>query len=177
MLPLYRSPLPIISNTCAPISNKSTFFTHSSQCLRRLQGDSALHDVSISPAPAEIDGEGHVAGTGQPVTYVAGGKLEADDGSSNPHSRVHYEEAAETRPGTWYGRAWKVLKTPGSALQIVIAAVIALAIGMAVNVTVDTVPSAAVVVLGIPGRLWLRSLTAVGMSYLMLSHHPVSWKT
>ena len=128
-------------------------------------GDSALHDVSISPAPAEIDSEGHVAGTGQPVTYVAGGKLEADDGSSNPHSRVHYEEAAETRPGTWYGRAWKVLKTPGSALQIVIAAVIALAIGMAVNVTVDTVPSAAVVVLGIPGRLWLRSLTAVGTSH------------
>jgi hypothetical protein len=55
-----------------------------------------------------------------------------------------------------------VLKTPGSALQIVVAAVIALTIGMAVNVTVDEVPNAAIVILGIPGRLWLRSLTAVG---------------
>jgi hypothetical protein len=124
------------------------------------------HDASISPAPADIDPEGHVAGTRQGVNPVGGGKPEYDEGSGssrhNSASRVHYEEAEEARPRTWYGKGWKVLKTPGSALQIVVAAVIALTIGMAVNVTVDEVPNAAIVILGIPGRLWLRSLTAVG---------------
>lgn len=124
----------------------------------------AYHDVSITPAPAQIDPEGHVAGTNQGVTPIGGGKSEYDEGSSrhNSASRVHYEVAEEARPGTWYGRMWKSFKTPGSALQIIVAAVIAIAIGMAVNATVDDIPNAALVILGIPGRLWLRSLTAVG---------------
>lgn len=54
----------------------------------------------------------------------------------------------------------RTLLTPGSALQIVIAAVIAIAIGMAVTATVSDIPEAAPVILEIPGQLWLRALRA-----------------
>ena len=64
------------------------------------------------------------------------------------------------------GRWFQPFFEPGSAVQIVCAAVLAIIIGMVVNVTVDEVPPAAIAILGIPGRLWLRALQAVGTSTL-----------
>lgn len=84
--------------------------------------------------------------------------------SNEKNLRIQYDEAAPETSGT-QRRWWHPLKEPGSAIQIVIAAIIAIAIGMAVNATVDTVPPAALAILGIPGRLWLRALTAVGESW------------
>ena len=54
--------------------------------------------------------------------------------------------------------------TPGSVWQIIIAALLAIAIGLAVTTTVDEVPAAAITILAIPGNLWLRALRAVGVS-------------
>lgn len=56
---------------------------------------------------------------------------------------------------------WHAIKEPGSAPQIVLAAALAIAIGMAVTSTVDDIPDAASTILAIPGTLWLRSLRAV----------------
>ncbi|KAE8849761.1 hypothetical protein PTNB85_00177 [Pyrenophora teres f. teres] len=50
--------------------------------------------------------------------------------------------------------------TPGSVWQIIFAALLAIAIGLAVTFTVDEVPEAAIAILGIPGNLWLRALKA-----------------
>lgn len=64
------------------------------------------------------------------------------------------------------------VKEPGSAIQIIIAALIALAIGLPVAMTVDDVPDAATTILNIPGRMWLRALTAVGkLTPFLLRHH------
>lgn len=54
------------------------------------------------------------------------------------------------------------LKEPGSALQIVIAAALAIAIGLIVTSTTDSIPAPVAPLIGIPGTLWLRSLKAVG---------------
>ncbi|KAG9232163.1 Sodium:dicarboxylate symporter [Amylocarpus encephaloides] len=56
---------------------------------------------------------------------------------------------------------WNSIKEPGSALQIVVAAALAIAIGVAVTASVDDVPEACSVILAIPGTLWLRALKAV----------------
>ncbi|KAJ4375919.1 hypothetical protein N0V83_001197 [Neocucurbitaria cava] len=50
---------------------------------------------------------------------------------------------------------------PGSVWQIIIAALLAITIGLAVTTQVDEVPDAAVAILAIPGNLWLRALRAV----------------
>ena len=63
----------------------------------------------------------------------------------------------ETTKKPW----WNSVRVAGSATQIVIAAALAIAIGMAVTTTVDNVPKAASTILAIPGRLWLRALKAV----------------
>lgn len=71
---------------------------------------------------------------------------------------------------------WHPIKEPGSAAQIVISAVVAIAIGLAVTSTVDSVPEACTEILGIPGTTWLRALRATGKSQsiwatrLFLSH-------
>lgn len=57
---------------------------------------------------------------------------------------------------------WHPLKQPGSAAQIVVAAVLAIAIGLTVTSTVDEVPVPAVAILEIPGVIWLRGLQAIG---------------
>ncbi|RDW83591.1 dicarboxylate/amino acid:cation symporter [Aspergillus mulundensis] len=57
---------------------------------------------------------------------------------------------------------WHAIKEPGSALQIVTAAAIAIAIGLAVSSTVDDIPYAAPTIIEIPGALWLRALRAAG---------------
>lgn len=87
--------------------------------------------------------------------------------SRSPHSTLRNGETAEydveTRKETFGQRLWRNFKTPGSALQIVAAAALAIAIGMAVTTTVDDIPEAAPVLLEIPGDLWLRALRATGM--------------
>lgn len=69
------------------------------------------------------------------------------------------EDNESTKKQPW----WASIKEPGSALQIITAALIAIAIGLAVATQVDEVPEAARVIISIPGDLWLRSLKAVGM--------------
>lgn len=61
-------------------------------------------------------------------------------------------------------RWWHPIKEPGSAAQIVISAVVAIAIGLAVTSTVDSVPEACTEILAIPGTTWLRALRATGKS-------------
>lgn len=56
---------------------------------------------------------------------------------------------------------WKGFFIMGHVLQIITAAVIAIAIGLSVSSTVDEVPESARVILGIPGELWLRALQAI----------------
>ncbi|KAK0752584.1 Sodium:dicarboxylate symporter [Schizothecium vesticola] len=56
---------------------------------------------------------------------------------------------------------WNSVRVAGSATQIVIAAALAIAIGMAVTTMVDDIPKEASTILAIPGRLWLRALKAV----------------
>lgn len=57
---------------------------------------------------------------------------------------------------------WHPIKEPGSAAQIVISAVLALAIGLAITSTVDSIPTACTEILEIPGTTWLRALRATG---------------
>jgi hypothetical protein len=57
---------------------------------------------------------------------------------------------------------WQKFITPGSVLQIIAAALLAIAIGLIVTTQVSEVPDAAVALLAIPGQLWLRALRAVG---------------
>jgi hypothetical protein len=69
----------------------------------------------------------------------------------------HTGETAPEPKKPW----WTPVITAGSAVQIVIAAALAIGIGMAVNTTVDDIPAAATTIIAIPGNLWLRSLKAV----------------
>jgi hypothetical protein len=62
----------------------------------------------------------------------------------------------------WYQRLWDSFKTPGSAMQIIAAALLAIAIGLAVSTTVSDIPEAVPIILEIPGTLWLRALRATG---------------
>ncbi|KAH7019392.1 Sodium:dicarboxylate symporter [Ilyonectria destructans] len=64
---------------------------------------------------------------------------------------------------------WHSVKEPGSALQIILAALLAIAIGLAVSTQVDEVPPAARVILSIPGDLWLRALKAVVLPLIVCS--------
>ena len=49
-------------------------------------------------------------------------------------------------------------------MQIITAAFLAIAIGLAVSTTVSDIPEAVPVILEIPGSLWLRALRATGKS-------------
>ncbi|KAJ0116962.1 excitatory amino acid transporter 2 [Diaporthe amygdali] len=64
---------------------------------------------------------------------------------------------------------WLPIKEPGSAAQIVISAVIAIAIGLAVTSTVDSVPVACSTILEIPGTTWLRALRATVLPLIITS--------
>ncbi|KAJ4263846.1 hypothetical protein NW762_005880 [Fusarium torreyae] len=75
--------------------------------------------------------------------------------SSNDIPRDHVEEEVVKKP--W----WYSIKEPGSALQIICAALLAIAIGVVVATQVDSVPDTAIVIIGIPGNMWLRALKAV----------------
>lgn len=80
------------------------------------------------------------------------------------HSSTQDESSTKAHTQPWSRRFCSTLMEPGSALQIVIAAAIAIGIGMAVTSTVDDIPEAAPVILEIPGSLWLRALRATGQS-------------
>ncbi|KAF2019803.1 excitatory amino acid transporter 1 [Aaosphaeria arxii CBS 175.79] len=78
----------------------------------------------------------------------------SDPEALSPHTTI---EDGETKKLTWKERVLK----PGSVWQIIIAAVLAIAIGLAVSTTVDEVPEAAIELIAIPGTMWLRALRAV----------------
>lgn len=80
---------------------------------------------------------------------------------ATPTSTQSVEEPAPKQ--TIPQRLWRTLKTPGSALQIVVAAAIAIAIGVSVSASVSDIPEAVPVLFEIPGMLWLRALRATGM--------------
>lgn len=89
---------------------------------------------------------------------------------TNASSEPSERETAEKIRRPWYQRLYAEVKTPGSALQIVLAAALAIAIGMAVTANVDEIPEAAPILLEIPGMLWLRALRATGMARSGLDH-------
>jgi Na+/H+-dicarboxylate symporter len=77
--------------------------------------------------------------------------------SQTTSSEQDGDNAAEEVKKPW----WHSVKEPGSATQIIIAAALAIGIGMAIVATVDDIPQAEIDIVGIPGRLWLRALKAV----------------
>ncbi|KAK4664795.1 uncharacterized protein QC763_0074440 [Podospora pseudopauciseta] len=78
--------------------------------------------------------------------------------SSNPSQNEAQMIERDPNRKWWHG-----IKEPGHALQIVVAAILAIIIGLAVTTTVGSknIPQAATVIIGIPGTLWLRALRAV----------------
>ncbi|KAI6357072.1 hypothetical protein MCOR25_007770 [Pyricularia grisea] len=90
-----------------------------------------------------------------------------DSYSSGSPTQENSGFVEETQKRPWHRRLVDSAKTPGSAVQIVIAAVAAIAIGMIVTTQVDSVPKAVVPVLSIPGDLWLRALKAVVLPLIM----------
>ncbi|KAM0439938.1 hypothetical protein ACHAPT_001037 [Fusarium lateritium] len=92
-------------------------------------------------------------------------KTNSDDGAnSGPDvAAVQTEEHKVKEP--W----WSSIKEPGSALQIISAALVAIAIGIVVATQVEKVPDAARVIISIPGDLWLRSLKAVVLPLIVCS--------
>ncbi|GAB7366382.1 hypothetical protein MBLNU230_g8180t1 [Neophaeotheca triangularis] len=74
-----------------------------------------------------------------------------------------------TSKGNFGQRLWGETKRPGSAIQIIIAAVIAIAIGVGVSASVSSVPDAAVDILNIPGNLWLRALRCVVLPLIVVA--------
>ncbi|KAK7049710.1 hypothetical protein VNI00_005741 [Paramarasmius palmivorus] len=78
-------------------------------------------------------------------------------------SHVAFHEAERPREDAirpWHQSLFASIKEPGSALQIVIAAILAIAIGVSVSATVGDIPEAVPIILKIPGDLWLRALRA-----------------
>lgn len=59
---------------------------------------------------------------------------------------------------------WQKFLTPGSVLQIIAAALLAIAIGLIVSTQAENIPPAVPALVAIPGTLWLRALRAVGQS-------------
>lgn len=106
------------------------------------------HDITVVRASALDD----------PAAYPR----EKDHPSSAPVEQVEYNDNDSADPNRKKKKWWSVFLEPGSAPQIILAALLAVAIGMTVNATVDKVPTAAIEIVGIPGRIWLRALTAVG---------------
>lgn len=99
-------------------------------------------------------------GNGEPQT-MARSRSESSPTTSNEDMVDVTGET--TSKGNFGQRLWGETKRPGSAIQIVIAAIIAIAIGVGVSASVDNIPEAAPVLLEIPGDLWLRALRCVGM--------------
>ena len=75
------------------------------------------------------------------------------------HSVPRDEDPTEPKR-TFTQRFVASLKQPGSAIQIIIAASVAIIIGLSISTTVTEIPEAVPVILEIPGDLWLRALQA-----------------
>lgn len=90
------------------------------------------------------------------MTFSSGKDVVETTAPASP-SRSSEEEPVKQ---PWHRSFVALLKQPGSAVQIIGAAVLAIAIGLAVTATVDEVPEAAPILLEIPGTLWIRALRA-----------------
>ncbi|KXJ87284.1 amino acid transporter [Microdochium bolleyi] len=99
----------------------------------------------------------------EPKTAHVAGSEESRGHSASP------TRAAETMPVETKEPWWRSVTKPGSTWQIIIAAVLAIAIGMAVTSTVDKVPKAAIDMVGVWGDLWLRALKAVVLPLIITS--------
>lgn len=108
-----------------------------------------------------------------PEPYEKGSNV-SNGSSSPPHTEVRVlpiqdNEASYRHDGNVNASTenderkpwWHPIKEPGSAVQIVIAAAVALGTGLGVSAATE-VPDAATTLLAIPGQLWLRALTCVG---------------
>lgn len=82
---------------------------------------------------------------------------ESENAPGTPREFSTVQEEKTKKP--W----WHTFLVMGSAPQIILAALLALSIGLPVSMTVDNVPKEAPVYLNIVGDLWLRSLKAIGM--------------
>jgi len=69
----------------------------------------------------------------------------------------------------WYQQLWDSFKTPGSAVQIIVAALLAIAIGLGVSTSVSDIPEAVPIILEIPGSLWLRALRATVLPLIVVA--------
>ncbi|GKT51831.1 uncharacterized protein ColSpa_12012 [Colletotrichum spaethianum] len=76
-------------------------------------------------------------------------------------------EQIQQQPSVTSGESWYPVLEPGSAIQIVIAAAIAVAIGLGVKTAHPDIPDAATTILIIPGDLWLRSLKAIVLTLIV----------
>ncbi|EGP91174.1 unnamed protein product [Zymoseptoria tritici ST99CH_1A5] len=93
---------------------------------------------------------------------------EKGDAIENGHSVSSQSPPPGTRTGpetekpklNFGQKCLRELKTPGSAIQIILAAILGIAIGIAVSSTTTDIPEAAPTILEIPGMLWLRALRA-----------------
>jgi hypothetical protein len=107
---------------------------------------SSDHDITVVRASALDSPDDYVTHKGHSM--------------DTPVQTVEYPQDENDDPNRKKKKWWSIFLEPGSAPQIIVAAVLAIAIGMAVNATVDKVPKEAVEIVGIPGRIWLRALTA-----------------
>ncbi|KAF2226373.1 putative Sodium/dicarboxylate symporter [Elsinoe ampelina] len=89
--------------------------------------------------------------------------------ASSPESPVRHEDAGLVdKPGMpWGTRLWGDLLTPGHALQIIAAGLLAIAIGLAVVFSTGSITDVAPALLEIPGSLWLRALRATVLSLII----------
>lgn len=115
-------------------------------------------DLHPEPAPARQSHNGSgaegLSGTDEPKDYQFR--------STTVPAQLHYDAISEVEQPK--KKWWSSLLVAGSAPQIVLAALVAIAIGLGVSSAVERVPQSALDLVNIPGRLWLRALTAVGES-------------
>lgn len=67
------------------------------------------------------------------------------------------EETFQREKRPW----WSGFFIMGHVLQIIVAALLAIALGLGISAATD-VPDSARIIIGIPGMLWLRCLQAIG---------------
>ena len=96
---------------------------------------------------------------------VAMDNMGRQDSSSLSGTQTGQQQPADEFVGQrrrpWHRVLLDAAKTPGSAIQIIIAAALAISIGMVVTTQVGTIPKAVVDLVMIPGDMWLRALRAV----------------
>lgn len=114
-----------------------------------------------TPFPADngpVD-NGRVESVDVESKNISGERIQSQTTASS-EEQAPVEEVHQRRK--WHRFLLDNLKERGSALQIVVAAALAIAIGLIVTSTVDDIPAPVAPLVGIIGTLWLRSLKAVG---------------